>query len=325
MLSLTRSAISSVLNGSSRSSTLNRCLSASAIRWGKGEGSEKGRRATSQSETMLEIGTREIFNADHDIFRESVRRFFREEVLPKQEEWEERGDIGRETWERAGSLGLLGVSTPVQVGGHGGTFLDSAIVHEEQCVSSLSASTCKGKTHFIFTFAVPRSTFDRFSTDRSYVNSSGPGFPLHTDIVMPYITHYGTPEQIQRLIPDMMAGKRIGAIAMTEPGAGSDLQGIRTHAKKDGDDWILNGSKTFITNGWLADTIIVVAVTKPDAKSAAHGISLFVVEEGMLGFKKGRKLKKMGLTAQVREGKLKEMWFGAQVREMGGKKETIRD
>ncbi|KAG0713497.1 Long-chain specific acyl-CoA dehydrogenase, mitochondrial [Chionoecetes opilio] len=117
---------------------------------------------------------------------------------------------------------------------------------------------------------------------------------------MPYITHYGSPEQIEKFIPDMTAGRKIGAIAMTEPDAGSDLQGIRTNARQDGDDWILNGSKTYITNGAMSDVVIVVAVTDPSAKTKAHGISLFLVEEGMPGFKKGRKLQKMGMKAQVR-------------------------
>lgn len=116
--------------------------------------------------------------------------------------------------------------------------------------------------------------------------------------MMPYFINYGTKEQIEKYIPDMTAGKKIGAIAMTEPGAGSDLQGIRTHAKRDGDDWILNGSKTFITNGYLCDVVIVVALTANDDKGAAHGISLFIVDATNPGFKKGRKLKKMGLKAQ---------------------------
>lgn len=172
--------------------------------------------------------------------------------------------MDRELWQKAGEAGLLGTDTPEEHGGLGGDFKDAAIVMEEQ----------------------------------SYTNCSGPGFALHSQIVMPYISHYGTPEQIEKFLPDMVAGNKIGAIAMSEPGAGSDLQGVMTNARRDGDDWILNGSKTFITNGWLSDVAIVVAVTKPDAKSKAHGISLFLVETGMEGYKKGRKLKKMGLKAQ---------------------------
>ncbi|XP_036175438.1 long-chain specific acyl-CoA dehydrogenase, mitochondrial isoform X3 [Myotis myotis] len=173
---------------------------------------------TPSAKKLTDIGIRRIFSSDHDIFRESVRKFFQEEVVPHHTE--------------------------------------------------------------------------------AYSNCTGPGFSLHSDIVMPYIANYGTEEQIKNFIPRMTAGKCIGAIAMTEPGAGSDLQGVRTHAKKDGSDWILNGSKVFITNGWLSDVVIVVAVTNREARSPAHGISLFLVEDGMKGFIKGRKLHKMGMKAQ---------------------------
>ncbi|XP_002126870.2 long-chain specific acyl-CoA dehydrogenase, mitochondrial-like isoform X1 [Ciona intestinalis] len=217
-----------------------------------------------QSGRFTDIGTRQIFNEDHDMFRESVRKFFQEEVLPYHDQWEEEGQVSRELWLKAGDMGILGVNTPEEHGGIGGDWLSAAIVHEEQ----------------------------------GYVNCSGPGFALHSDIVMPYITKYGTPEQIEKYIPDMTAGKKIGAIAMTEPGAGSDLQGVRTFAKKDGDDWVLNGSKVFITNGWMADVVVVVAITDKEAKSAAHGISLFLVDGDNPGFIKGKKLKKMGLRAQ---------------------------
>ena len=219
---------------------------------------------TAQANSMMDIGTRRIFSEEHDMFRENVRRFFQEEVLPHHPKWEKDGQISREVWEKAGTNGLLGVNTPDKFGGVGGDVLSTAVTWEEQM----------------------------------YVNCSGPGFGLHSDIVMPYITHYGTKEQIEKFIPRMTAGTCIGAIAMTEPGAGSDLQGIRTNAKKDGDDWILNGSKVFITNGWMADVVIVVAITNPEAKSAAHGISLFLVEDGMKGFVKGRKLEKIGFKAQ---------------------------
>merc|ERR1712178_600718 len=123
---------------------------------------------------------------------------------------------------------------------------------------------------------------------QSYSNCTGPGFALHSDICMPYITNFGTQEQKERFLPDVTAGKCISAIAMTEPGAGSDLQGIRTNARRDGDDWILNGSKTFITNGYLSNMAVVVAITNPQAKKAAHGISLFLIEDHMEGFKKGK-------------------------------------
>jgi len=213
---------------------------------------------------MLDIGLRRIFNEDHDLLRENVRRFMKEEVVPHHDQWGKDGQVSREIWEKAGTNGLLGVNSPEEMGGIGADFLSSMIVFEEQ----------------------------------TYCNCSGPGWALSSDIIMPYITHYGTQEQIDKFIPAMTAGKCIGAIGMTEPGAGSDLQGIRTNAKKDGDDYILNGSKVFITNGYMSDVVVVVAITNPKAKSAAHGISLFLVEAGMEGFIKGRKLNKMGLKAQ---------------------------
>ncbi|XP_004066587.1 long-chain specific acyl-CoA dehydrogenase, mitochondrial [Oryzias latipes] len=219
---------------------------------------------TSSAKTMMDIGTRRIFNEDHDIFRKSVRRFFQEEVVPHHKDWEKAGQVSRELWEKAGEQGLLGVMIPEEHGGIGGDVFSAAITWEEQM----------------------------------YCNCTGPGFALHSDIVMPYIINYGSKEQIERFIPNMTAGKCIGAIAMTEPGAGSDLQGVRTYAKKDGSDWILNGNKVFITNGWMADLVVVVTVTNREAKTAAHGISLFLVEDGMKGFQKGRKLDKIGLKAQ---------------------------
>lgn len=184
--------------------------------------------------------------------------------MPHHKEWEKAGQVSREVWEKAGECSLLGVFTPAEHGGLGGDLLSAAVVWEEQM----------------------------------YSNCSGPGFSLHSDIVMPYISHYGSNTQIEKFIPQMVAGKCIGAIAMTEPGAGSDLQGVRTYARRDGSDWILNGNKVFITNGWMSDLVIVVAVTNREARTAAHGISLFLVEHGMKGFQKGRKLEKIGLKAQ---------------------------
>uniref|UniRef100_A0A8C6QNQ3 Long-chain-acyl-CoA dehydrogenase n=1 Tax=Nannospalax galili TaxID=1026970 RepID=A0A8C6QNQ3_NANGA len=144
---------------------------------------------------------------------------------------------------------------------------------------------------------------DLFSTaitweEQACTNCTDPGFSLHSDIVMLHIVNSGTKEQINYFIPQMTAGKWIGAIAMTEPGAGSDLQGVRTNAKKSRSDWILSGSKVFITNGWVSDIVIVVAITNHEARSPAHGISLFLVENGMKGFIKGWKLHKMGSKAQ---------------------------
>ncbi|KAL6115318.1 acadl [Pungitius sinensis] len=219
---------------------------------------------TSSAANLMDIGTRRIFAEDHDIFRQSVRRFFQEEVIPYHAEWEKAGQVSREVWEKAGEQGMLAVLIPAERGGVGADVFSAAVVWEEQM----------------------------------YSNCTGPGFTLHSDIVMPYISNYGSEQQIQRFVPDMAAGRRIGAIAMTEPGAGSDLQGVKTYAKRDGGDWILNGNKVFISNGWMCDLVVVVAVTDREAKSSAHGISLFLVESGTKGFQKGRKLEKIGLKAQ---------------------------
>jgi acyl-CoA dehydrogenase len=165
-------------------------------------------------------------------------------------------------WEKAGAAGLLCTSIPEAYGGVGADRLASIVVMEE-----LAAAV-----------------------------ANGPGFGLHSEIVAPYLLHYGTEDQKQRYLPRLARGEMIGAIAMTEPAAGSDLQGVRTTAVRSGDDYVLNGSKTFITNGWLSDLVIVVAKTDPGA--GAKGISLLLVERGMAGFEKGQRLKKAGLKAQ---------------------------
>lgn len=216
-----------------------------------------------QADNMMQIGTRRIYNEDHDMYRESVRRFYEEEVVPNHAKWEEQGFCPPELWKAAGDAGILCVTMPEEYGGPGVDILYSSIVWEEQ----------------------------------SYTGCTGPGWALHSEIVAPYILNYGTEEQKQQYIPGMVTGDCIGAIAMTEPGAGSDLQGVRTTAKKDGDDWILNGSKTYITNGYNCHACIVVAKTDTEAKGA-HGISLFLVDADTPGFHKGQRLKKMGLKAQ---------------------------
>ncbi|XP_068446878.1 long-chain specific acyl-CoA dehydrogenase, mitochondrial isoform X2 [Clinocottus analis] len=231
------------------------------------QGLDPGRSArpeTSSAATLMDIGTRRVFNEEHDIFRRSVRRFFQEEVIPRHAEWEKAGQVSRELWEKAGQQGILGVFIPAEHGGIGADLFSAAVTWEEQM----------------------------------YSNCTGPGFLLHSDVVMPYVSKYGSEEQIKRFVPEMAAGRCISAIAMTEPGAGSDLQGVKTYAKRDGSDWILNGNKVFISNGWMADLVVVAAVTDREAKSAAHGISLFLVENGVKGFQKGRKLEKIGLKAQ---------------------------
>jgi long-chain-acyl-CoA dehydrogenase len=183
-------------------------------------------------------------------------------VLPFHAKWEEEGQISRECWKQAGAAGLLGCATAEKYGGAGADHLYAAIVWEEQ----------------------------------SYSGCTGPGFALHSDIVMPYIENYGTEAQKLKFLPKLASGEWIGAIAMTEPGAGSDLQGVKTSCIKKGDHYVLNGSKTYITNGAMADVIITVCKTDPT--KGAKGISLAIVENGMAGFNRGRKLKKMGLKAQ---------------------------
>lgn len=214
------------------------------------------------ADNLMQIGTRSIFDHEHDMYRELCRKFYAEHIVPYHDEWEKQGHISREAWLAAGSQGLLGVTVPEEYGGLGVDVLYSAVNWEEQ----------------------------------SYSLCSGPGWSLHSEIVCPYIMHYGTEEQKQHTLPKLCSGEWISAIAMTEPGAGSDLQGMRTTALKDGDDYIMNGSKTFITNGGMADLVIVCAKTDPT--KGAKGISLFLVETNTPGFRKGQMLKKMGMKAQ---------------------------
>merc|ERR1719348_2215626 len=221
------------------------------------------RPAPTQMSTLLDIGARTVFDEDHDMFREQVRRFMKDRLAPLQAKFEEEGQPSKEIWKEMGSQGLLGVSTPAEVGGIGGSFLEEAIVAEEM----------------------------------SYARCASPAMAVHSTICMPYLTHYGTAEQQEKYMAAMVAGECVASVGMTEPDAGSDLQGIRTTAKKSGTDWIINGSKIYITNGWLTDCCIVVAKTA-NAKRAAHGVSLFLVDADTPGFHKGRKLKKLGLKGQ---------------------------
>ncbi|WP_077528698.1 acyl-CoA dehydrogenase family protein [Vreelandella utahensis] len=206
--------------------------------------------------------SRPIYDSDVHQFRDTVVRFLQNEAVPYHDQWEKDGQVSRELWKKGAELGLLCPSLPEEYGGAGVDFRYSAVVMEE--VSRLGLS--------------------------------GIGFFLHSDIVAPYIHHYGTEEQKQKYLPKMARGEMITAIAMTEPGAGSDLQGIRTSAIWDGEHYVLNGSKTFITNGQMADLVIVVAKTDP--KEGAKGTSLFLVEADWPGFDKGRNLDKVGMKAQ---------------------------
>lgn len=215
-------------------------------------------------DNLMQIGTRRIFEFEHDQYREMCRNFYKDKVVPFTEEWEKQGHVSREVWRQAGEAGMLGVTMPEEYGGMGLDALYAAVNWEEQ----------------------------------SYSGATGPGWSLHSEICMPYILHYGSEEQKQKYLPKMCSGEMISAIAMTEPGAGSDLQGVRTTAIRQPDgDYIINGSKTFITNGGLSDLVIIVAKTDPNVKGA-KGTSLFVVETNTPGFKKGRLLNKMGMKAQ---------------------------
>jgi long-chain-acyl-CoA dehydrogenase len=206
---------------------------------------------------------RDIFEAEHDAFRDLARTFVAKEIAPFHERWEKEGQVSREVWLAAGKAGLLGTDVPEEYGGGG----------------------------------VPDFRYNAVLTEElSRAGASGIGFPLQNDVVAPYLLRLATEEQKRRWLPGFCRGDIITAIAMTEPGTGSDLQGIQTDARRDGDDWVLNGAKTFITNGIMADLVIVVARTDPDAGS--RGFSLLVVERGMPGFERGRRLAKVGLKAQ---------------------------
>lgn len=205
---------------------------------------------------------RTLFTEEHEMLRTAVRDFFQKEIVPFHDQWELEGQISREAWLKAGEMGILCPAAPIEYGGSGADFLYSTIIIEE-----LSKTGC-----------------------------TGPGFFLHSDIVAPYILHYGTEEQKKNWIPKMISGEAITAIAMSEPAAGSDLQGIKTTAIKQGDHYIVNGSKTFITNGYMSDMVIVVVKTDPSA--GAKGTSLLLMEANMEGFSKGKPLKKIGMKAQ---------------------------
>ncbi len=206
---------------------------------------------------------RTLFSPEHEAFRDSFRRFMDKEIAPFHAQWEEQGYVDRAVWNKAGENGFLCMTMPEEFGGAGADKLYSIVQMEEL-----------GRAGF-----------------------SGIGYSLHSEIVAPYIAHYGTPAQKARYLPRMASGEMIGAIAMSEPAAGSDLQGIKTTATVQPDgSYVLKGSKTFITNGWHADLVIVVAKTNPAA--GAKGTSLLLVERGMPGFSVGKRLNKLGLKAQ---------------------------
>jgi alkylation response protein AidB-like acyl-CoA dehydrogenase len=206
---------------------------------------------------------RDIFTPEHDAFRDMVRTFIAREITPYHEQWERDGMVSRELWLAAGKAGLLGIDVDEKYGGGGNTDYRYYLILGEELAMA---------------------------------GATGPAFAVHNDINGQYLNRLCTPEQRERWLPGYCSGELITAIAMTEPGAGSDLQGIRSTAVRDGDHYLVNGSKTFISNGQLADLVIVVARTDPGA--GHHGISLLVVERGMPGFERGRNLDKIGMHAQ---------------------------
>jgi alkylation response protein AidB-like acyl-CoA dehydrogenase len=206
---------------------------------------------------------RTLFGPEHNEFRRNVRRFIEEEIVPHHESWEDQQCVDRAIWNRAGELGMLCMTMPEEYGGSGADRLFSAIMLEEL----------------------------------ARAGTSGIGFPLHSDIVANYINNFGSDEQKRFWLPKMATGETVTAIAMTEPGTGSDLQAITTRAVLDGDDYVINGSKIFITNGLLSDLVIVVANTGSSGEGAKD-ISLILVEADRAGFTKGKPLKKVGMKAQ---------------------------
>lgn len=206
--------------------------------------------------------TAPLSSPEHDAFRATVRRFVQDEIAPQHAQWERDGQVPKALWRRAGELGLLCLTMPEAYGGAGVDFSYSAIVVEEMM----------------------------------RVGATGPLFYLHSDIIAPYLLHYGSEAQKQHWLPRMASGEVISAIGMTEPGAGSDLAGIRTRAEPHAGGWRINGQKIFISNGQIADLVLVAA--KTDASQGAKGVSLLLVDTQMPGFSRGRRLEKLGMHAQ---------------------------
>jgi acyl-CoA dehydrogenase len=206
---------------------------------------------------------RGVYSEEHEAFRATVRRFFEEELAPHHAEWEEAGMVPRSVWRRAGELGLLCVDLPTEYGGAGGDYLFNAVIIEEAARAGIT----------------------------------GPGFNVHSEMVAPYIHAWGSEEIKRKWLPAMARGESIGALAITEPGAGSDLRGLKTSAVRDGNRFIVNGQKIYISNGQSCD-LIVLACRIPESGRDATGISLLLVEAASPGFSRGRNLKKIGFRAQ---------------------------
>ncbi len=205
---------------------------------------------------------RTLFTGDHDIFRANVRRFVETEMVPHHAEWEEAGIVPREIWLKAGEIGMLCPNVPEEYGGIGADWLYNVVVIEELARAGIT----------------------------------GPGFTVHSDMVAPYILAWGNEETKRKWLPKMVRGEAIGALGMTEPGAGSDAKAIRTRAVRDGDEYVIDGQKVYISNGQLCNVIVLCCKTDPNA--GARGVSLIVVDPDQPGFHRGRNLDKIGMKAQ---------------------------
>jgi acyl-CoA dehydrogenase len=205
---------------------------------------------------------RNIYSEEHELFRDQVRRFIAEEITPNHAQWEKDGIVPRSLWRKAGAAGFLCTEVPEEYGGGGGNFLFGAVMIEEM----------------------------------ARAGATGPTFYLHSDIIAPYLLHYGTEEQKRRWLPPMATGEVIVALGMTEPSGGSDVAAMRTNARREGDEYVINGQKVFITAGHNAN--LVVLACKTDPKAGARGVSLILVETDRPGFQRGRMLEKIGCKAQ---------------------------
>jgi acyl-CoA dehydrogenase len=205
---------------------------------------------------------RTLFSDEHEMFRDAARRFIAEQITPYHYEWEKAGVVPRELWRKAGDAGLLCPNVPVEFGGPGANFLYNVVITEEL----------------------------------GRAGATGPQFTVHSDMVASYILGFGTQEQKSRWLPKMVTGEIIGALGLTEPGCGSDLKELRTRAVREGDEYLIDGQKTYISNGQLCD--IVVLACKTDVNAGSRGVSLIVVETDRKGFERGRRLEKLGLKAQ---------------------------
>lgn len=205
---------------------------------------------------------RTLFSPEHEMWRDTVRKFVEKEIVPNHPEWEKDGIVPRDIWLKAGEAGMLCCTVPEEYGGIGADYLYDVVVFEELWRAG----------------------------------TSGPGFLIHTDLVATYIKSFGTEEQKRQWLPKMVTGEAIGSLGMTEPHAGSDLKAIKTKAVRDGDDFVINGQKVFISNGQMCD--VLVLATKTDSEAGAKGVTLFLVDTSLPGFKRGTNLDKLGMKAQ---------------------------